>query len=350
MRKMVGKMLVNNSMDRENQRENYTFKISVIVPVYNVQQYLEKCVRSLIEQTYKEIEIILVDDGSTDRSGVLCDEMAEMDERICVIHKKNGGLSSARNTGIDYAKGEYLYFVDSDDYIAKDTLKKLYDKIKQEKADLALCGIAYIDENGHTIKEILPYMTDGEVWNEEQFWKNRYIMGTGNICYAVAWNKLYRRTLFQNERYDVGKLHEDEYICHRIISQCSRIAIVNEVLYYYLQRDNSIMGQKLLASYFYRLEADSYRFEYFRKAGYKQLEEFVLFDMSSLLRQIYRNKEKLDESQVKRLKEENKKNRRNYWNIVKGKHSLRYWGNFGVTMLGLKLCVFLIGVYNKYNK
>ena len=346
---MTEEILIDDKGDINNNEDFQNSLISVIVPVYNVQQYLEKCVKSLLQQTYKKIEIILVDDGSTDQSGILCDEMAEKDERIFVIHKKNGGLSDARNAGIDRATGEYLYFLDSDDYIAKNTLQKLYDKIKQEKADLAFGGIAFIDETGHMIKETLPSSKGEEVWDEEQFWQNRY-MDIDNICSIIACNKLYHRHLFATERYDVGKLHEDEYICHRIISQCSKIAIVNEVLYYYLQRSSSIMGQGNIENYFYAIEAYSYRFEYFRKTDCIQLAEFVLFDISFILAQIYTNKEKLDVNQVKRLKKENKRNRKNYWKIIKGKHSLRYWFNFCIYMFGLKIYTFLIDIYCKTIK
>ena len=340
-------MLISENMKKMNKKNVQNPLISVIVPVYNVQEYLEKCVNSLLEQTYKNLEIILVDDGSTDQSGILCDKMSEKDNRILVIHKNNGGLSDARNVGIDRARGKYLYFVDSDDYISDNILQKLYDKLELEKADLALCGISFVDEEGKIIKEVLPSSLNDDVWNEEQFWQ-KYYTGTDNICNVVAWNKLYRRNLFKLERYDVGKLHEDEYICHRIISSCSRISIVNEALYYYLQRSNSIMGRgKSVTNYFCILEAYLYRFEYFKKLGYIHLTEYALFDISYILSQIYGMKEKLDIEQEKKLKKENKRNRKNYWNIIKGKHSKRYWINFFAYMMGLKTYVFLFQVYGK---
>ena len=344
---MVGGMCMNKNIEGERKIQVQTSLISVIVPVYNVQQYLEKCVSSLLQQTYEKFEIILIDDGSTDQSGILCDEIAEKDERILVIHKKNGGLSEARNVGIDAAKGEYLYFLDSDDYIAEDTLEKLFHKIRKENADLVIGGISFVDEEGGVIKKILPSLLREEVWNEEQFWEN-YYANTEKICSIVACNKLYHRKLFEIERYDVGKLHEDEYICHRIISRCSKIAIVNKALYYYLQRNSSIMGRgKKPENYFFAIEANSHRFEYFCEMRYIKFAEFVLFEISYMLLQLYQDKENLSKEQKKVLKRESKRNRKNYWKIIKGKHSKRYWINFFAYMMGLKTYVFLFQVYGK---
>ncbi|HEL7541574.1 TPA: glycosyltransferase, partial [Enterococcus faecalis] len=128
-------------------------KISIIVPVYNVEKYLEKCVRSILAQTFTDFELILVDDGSPDSSGAMCDQFAEQDERVKVIHKENGGLSDARNAGIEIATGEYLGFVDSDDYIADDMYELLYTNIVKEDADLSICGIYDVYEGKEPVEK-----------------------------------------------------------------------------------------------------------------------------------------------------------------------------------------------------
>ena len=130
-------------------------KISIIVPVYNVEKYLEKCVRSILAQTFTDFELILVDDGSPDSSGAMCDQFAEQDQRVKVIHKENGGLSDARNAGIEIATGEYLGFVDSDDYIADDMYELLYTNIVKEDADLSICGIYDVYEERANCKSLI---------------------------------------------------------------------------------------------------------------------------------------------------------------------------------------------------
>ena len=133
-------------------------KISIIVPVYNVEKYLEKCVRSILAQTFTDFELILVDDGSPDSSGAMCDQFAEQDQRVKVIHKENGGLSDARNAGIEIATGEYLGFVDSDDYIADDMYELLYTNIVKEDADLSICGIYDVYEGKEPVEKQQQYI------------------------------------------------------------------------------------------------------------------------------------------------------------------------------------------------
>ena len=177
-------------------------KISIIVPVYNVEKYLEKCVKSILNQTFTDFELILVDDGTPDSSGVICDQFAEKDERIKVIHKKNGGLSDARNTGIEVAKGEYIGFVDSDDYIAEDMYELLYTNIVNEEADLSICGIYDVYENKEAQKRIRQYM----ILNKFEAIK---VILEAKIVSVHAVNKLYKKELFTHVRYPVGKITED---------------------------------------------------------------------------------------------------------------------------------------------
>lgn len=215
--------------------------ISIIVPVYNVYLYLEKCVKSLTGQTYQETEILLIDDGSVDGSGSLCDRLAETDERIRVVHQDNQGLSEARNTGIRCAKGDYLCFVDSDDWVADSYCEKLYCALKDGKTGIALCGFGRVESedeempvgNAETIHyqidEILPWLGD---WKSQEYAR-----------LVVAWNKLYARDCFEQIRYPAHRLHEDEFIIHRLLATQSTVAVVSQPLYYYRQRPDSIMGK-----------------------------------------------------------------------------------------------------------
>lgn len=214
--------------------------ISIIIPVYKVEKYLNKCIDSIISQTYKNLEIILVDDGSPDNCPQICDDYAVKDERITVIHKANGGLSDARNAGIDICKGQFLMFIDSDDFIASDMIEKLYNSI--ENSDLCICNFQFADENGSIIvNKDFDCLDRKMLWRSQEFW-DYYYMGVCIPC-VVAWNKLYRKELFKNIRYDVGKRNEDEFIIDKIIRQCERITFIPDKLYMYRQRSGSIMSQ-----------------------------------------------------------------------------------------------------------
>ncbi|MCI6997389.1 MAG: glycosyltransferase [Eubacterium sp.] len=212
--------------------------ISIVVPIYNVEQYLVECVNSLIHQTYKNIEIILVDDGSTDSSGAICDEYACKDERIRVIHKQNGGLSDARNVGIDIARGDYIGFVDSDDYVEHNMYEHLLLACKENLCDIAVCARDNFDENGgHNIMFCVnePVIYDDESAIEE-------ILLNRNMD-SAAWDKLYKRELFVGIRYPIGVLHEDLDVTSRVISKTSKIVQIPEILYKYRIRNGSITKQ-----------------------------------------------------------------------------------------------------------
>lgn len=218
--------------------------ISVIIPVYCVEQYLDQCISSVVSQTFANLEIILVDDGSPDRCGQICDDWALKDARISVIHKKNGGLSDARNCGIDASKGEYICFIDSDDYLDPYMLEQLYTAATKEHAQIAVCN--YINEyedpadsSLYKNKESYQLQTNKTVSGKEFItW-----MKTEKYAFCVIMcNKLYRRELFQNLRFPTGKVHEDEFIFHRLIYPCSKIACISYAGYHYRRRNSSIMG------------------------------------------------------------------------------------------------------------
>lgn len=215
--------------------------ISVIVPIYKVQDYLKECIESIINQTYSDIEVILVDDGSPDRCPQMCDEWAKRDSRIRVVHKKNGGLSSARNAGLDVAKGEYISFVDSDDFICKDALENLYNRIKDDKSIGITSGLIYRYQDGSInnfkdqwlcSKEIV--IPSSEFLLETMSQKSSY----------TVWNKLYRREVIGNTRFREGRNNEDTLFMYDL---GKNIAILNvcmveipHYVYYYRYREDSI--------------------------------------------------------------------------------------------------------------
>ena len=175
--------------------------VTVIIPVYKVERYLDACVESVVRQSYADLEILLVDDGSQDRCPALCDAWAEKDPRIKVIHRENGGLSAARNSGIDAAMGEFLLFVDSDDLLEPDAVRRAVDAQRQQDADLVIFNLTYVDEENRPLPQPdFSGFTD-EILDEDGVWQRCFALAETRIYYVVAWNKLYRRSLFQHLRY-----------------------------------------------------------------------------------------------------------------------------------------------------
>ena len=212
--------------------------ISVIVPVYKVEKYLNKCVESIVNQTYKNLEIILVDDGSPDNCPAMCDSWAEKDARIKVVHKPNGGLSDARNAGMAVATGEYIAFVDSDDWVDVDMYCRLYDAIKNEDADIATCGARRVWEDGQSPRELRAVNIDCVLEREKAV--EAFITSNGLV--QTVWNKLYRRNMVANILFRKGTLYEDEFWTWQAFVKAKRIVTLKESFYNYLQRSDSIMG------------------------------------------------------------------------------------------------------------
>ena len=215
--------------------------ISIVVPIYNVEKFLNKCISSIVLQSYSNLEIILVNDGSTDSSGEICEYWAEQDNRIKVIHKKNGGLSEARNAGIEVAAGEYLCFIDSDDFICSTYIQYLYDLITDKNADLSVCQLFEVDETDNVINRTHKSLKKELVLecNEECM---REFLISSEIG-TVAWRKLYRTNLFKPDiRYPEGKYHEDVWTTYKYIAKCNKIVIGNQQLYAYRIRNGSIMN------------------------------------------------------------------------------------------------------------
>lgn len=216
--------------------------ISVIVPVYNVEKFLPRCIDSIINQNYKDLEVILVDDGSTDMSGNICDKYASKDKRISVIHKKNGGLSDARNTGIDLAAGDYISFIDSDDYIFPEYFEYLYDLVSKYNADVSTCQPILVDEKDNEISAHNICVDHINIVSGRENCMKEYI--TGNKINTTAWGNLYRTSLLKKSeiRYPVGKYHEDVFTTYRIINLCEKIVVGSRKLYAYRQREGSIVN------------------------------------------------------------------------------------------------------------
>ena len=211
-------------------------KLSIIVPVYNVEKYLCKCIDSILNQTFKDFELILVDDGSQDRCGFICDDYAKKDCRVKVIHKINGGLSSARNAGLDISKGEYIGFVDSDDFIERDMYESLIKAIEKSEAKIAITGIQTITNN----------KVERTFYTEEEKILSSYealrLILYGKISVSV-WNKIYHNEIFKKLRFPEGKIHEDTFIVTDIYKDNFKVIFLNNEKYNYIIRDGSIMDQ-----------------------------------------------------------------------------------------------------------
>lgn len=246
--------------------------ISVIVPVYKVEKYLLRCVESIRRQTYDKIEIILVNDGSPDRCPQICEDFAKMDTRIKVIHKENGGLSDARNVGINNSKGEYICFVDSDDCISDTMLEHLSNAIRQSGAKMALTNFKCVNENNDRVFSLNEsQISDGVFSAQELLLKLYQKMGW---YYIVSWNKLYHRSLFDEISFPVGKIHEDEYIVAQLFWRAGNIACISseEYIYTYL-RKGSIMSSRQTQAQCDWLEALFLRFNFCKDIV--ELEEFA---------------------------------------------------------------------------
>ena len=211
--------------------------VSVIIPVYNVEKYLDKCLTSVIHQTYRELEILLIDDGSPDRSGEICEEYARQDSRIRVIHQANQGISGARNTGLDAASGEYIQFVDSDDWMDADMVERLVTAAAEKNYDIVLCGCREVDENNSAIdRAVFEGRGPFELKKEDAL---QHLL-EDRIVLSHVWDKFYRASLFEELRFPVGRHFEDLFIMHRLFLKADSFYHINAPLYNYFQRSDSI--------------------------------------------------------------------------------------------------------------
>lgn len=238
--------------------------ISVIVPVYNVERSLDRCVRSITEQTYRHLEIILVDDGSPDECPRMCDEWAGQDDRIRVVHKPNGGLSDARNAGLNVMHGDFVAFVDSDDYVEPDYVDSLYVGIAD--ADMSVCSIICEDSAGKLRKGSEPITEKRSAVSSEEYLRHALL----DWRLVVACNKLYAASIWNQLRFPVGRVHEDEYVLHQVVSRCKNINVLPDGLYHYVSTDNSITHSGFSIRNLDRLEALVQRLEHCVGKNYRQ--------------------------------------------------------------------------------
>ena len=264
--------------------------ISVIVPVYKVEKYIRKCVDSICGQTYPQLEIILVDDGSPDGCGDICEEYAARDPRVKVIHKKNGGLSDARNAGLDAAHGQYIGFVDGDDYIKPQMYETMLRRLKDTGADLAVCSWLAVDEQGDPMEERQPPAPDRDMLmgREEALGQ---LMGKNLVSFVMAVNRLYRAGVLQGLRFPVGRIHEDEATAHHIYWRCKKVLFLREPQYYYVQHPGSIMNKTFSLK---RLDAAE---AFLDRAGFaleKGMEELASFSCRQALDNISEGYQRLD--------------------------------------------------------
>lgn len=208
--------------------------VSVIVPIYNVESYLRQCVDSILDQSYKNLEIILVDDGSPDSCGTICDEYARKDGRIIAIHKENGGLSDARNAGMAAMHGEYLMFVDSDDWLPADSVEKLHKMIRTYGVQLAIGSSDRRDDNGSILRSVDNVYAETAVLDKKEAMADMLRYG------CSAWARLYHKSIHAGILFPKGEINEDEAIVLRILDRCNRVAVTEQVVYHYRCRPDSI--------------------------------------------------------------------------------------------------------------
>lgn len=237
--------------------------ISVIVPVYKVEPYIRRCVDSILEQTFTDFELILVDDGSPDNCPAICDEYAQKDSRVHVVHQENGGLSAARNAGIDWAfinsDSRWFTFIDSDDWVHSRMLESLYTTSMEQRVAVSLCG--YAETTGENI-EIDQCELHGTLWKPEEFYSEQTVAAT------VAWGKLYKRDCFSQIRYPAGKLHEDEFTTYKILFAQPKIAVISAPLYFYYNNPNSITTSAWMPRRMDAIQAFDEQLAFFESSGF----------------------------------------------------------------------------------
>lgn len=278
------------------------YLISIIVPIFNVEKYIKKCVDSIINQSYKNLEIILVDDGSCDSCGEICDQYKISDKRVKVIHKKNGGLSDARNIGLLAATGDFIAFVDGDDYISSDMYETLLSNLIMNKADISACKAVVVSEkeNANFIKS-----DDLHVIN-----KNIDISLIYDKKITVnMWNKLYKKELFENIKFPKGMIYEDLATTYKIIDISKKIVLTDSCLYAYVQRHGSIMNLNSMMISVDKIMIVNEMWNYFEYKGYKYTKKnkiragIIVYCINDIFKMLKCESLKINKNYIDRLKE-----------------------------------------------
>ena len=266
--------------------------ISVVMPVYNVEKYLREALDSVVNQTYRNLQIILVDDGSTDHSGIICDEYAAVDDRITVIHQNNEGAGAAKNTGLDHIKGEYLSIIDSDDYIESDMYEKMIDYMESYQADVVQCLFRNVFVNRNVDRQYLIKSKRIRKISRNKFLKE-YLY---DWKYAIFWNKLFKTALLKDIRFPVGRKIDDEFFTYKLICNADYIVNTQEVFYNYRMRKNSVMNtnadQRLVLDW---VDCFVERYDYVTKR-FSHLEELYYQTIADAL--IYYKNQLQDENKM----------------------------------------------------
>lgn len=271
--------------------------ISVIIPIYNSEPYLKRCIESVLKQTYKKLEIILVNDGSTDHCGGICDEYASKYEHIEVIHKENGGMADARNAGLEISRGKYVAIVDSDDWIDETYFEYLCNLLIEEDADIAICD--YIKTKNEKIN---PSTNKIEKFTKTGKEGLSLIYGSYYIQIITPWGKLYKKSLFKDVRYPFGKIHDDEFTTYKLIYNAKRIVVSNKKLYFYYLHDASSM-EKTKFSLESRMESIEFLSE--RIQFFESINEYILRDKT--IKECFFYYEKVNDNLINNLSEKEKK-------------------------------------------
>jgi len=258
--------------------------ISAIVPIYNVEAYLRECVDSILHQTYSNLEIVLVDDGSPDKCPEICDEYAKKDNRVKVIHQKNGGLAKARNVGLNNATGEYITFIDSDDFVSKRYIEFLYRGAHENDADISIATFSSFS-NKHVPKLSIDYINFKVLSKSDCF--ERYTSMKTNVAMPLitAWNKLYKKELFLGIVYPEGKLYEDAFTTYKLFDKAKKIIYSPMKLYCYRRNPQSILGESFREKHLEMIDAFKEGSKYFQNKAEKNISE--MFTIPLLMREIY---------------------------------------------------------------
>lgn len=244
-------------------------QISVIVPVYNSEKYLSRCVDSVLAQTFSDLELILMDDGSSDASASICDAYADKDSRVHVIHQKNAGVCVARNNALDWvfanSSSQWLFFIDNDDWMHPETLERLHKAAMDSDVQISICG--YELTNGAD-PQVQPELLEPVIWKAEAFYPQHFVNAT------VCWGKLYRRSIFDGKRYPPGKFLEDEFLTYRLLFESDRLAVIPAPLYAYFYNDTGITKSKWKPKRLDAWEAYEQQIAFFDQQGLEDLVHF----------------------------------------------------------------------------
>lgn len=262
--------------------------ISVIIPVYRVERYLDACVASVVAQTFRDLEIVLVDDGSPDDCPALCEAWARKDPRIRVVHRENGGLSAARNSGLAVATGQFVTFLDADDTLEPDTLRQAWEAQQAHNAEMVIINLVYVDENDQPLGKPDFNIFRDEVLDEDGVWQRYFALGEQKVYYAIACSKLIKADLFRELRFREGKRYEDQFLMPHLLHQCHTIVCLAYPGYRYIQHSGSIMAQGSSRNYLDRSEFLLEWCDYFADKGDMLRAEGLLNDAIQNLSEKYR--------------------------------------------------------------